>query len=295
MLATKWGMPVSTTQTVVGALIGVGFASGAPTKWAWEDGSVSQVAASWLIAPLISAAMSAVIFGSVKYMVLERADPFVWAMRLIPWYFALTGAILALFIVIETPTAPSLEEFGAGNAIGIILGVFFGCLLICYVFFVPFFKRKLVMKDARLRIWHVPLGPLLLKEDVHLYWPGKGEEYVTDYYEDAYGEVHAGAEDEDKLRQRRHHGKGDNIDQDGVTALPSDPEKIIESSSPTSAVAPRKLKKPEPYERFIEPVKPLSWANPQKYWGYTKFILLQGMSRDSDRTMHLSNMFRCHP
>ena len=299
MLATKWSMPVSTTQTVVGALIGVGFASSAPIKWAWESGSVSQVAASWAIAPLIAAAMSAVIFGTVKYAVLERADPFLWAMRLIPFYFALTGAILALFIVIEAPTAPSLEEFGAGKAVGIILGVFFFCLLVCYVFFVPFFKRKLIMKDARLRIWHVILGPALLKENVSLFWPGKGDEYVTDYYEDAYGEVRAGKEDDEKLRQRKPHGKDSDVDQDGTPldgspkVLATDPEKIQESSSPTTP-APRKLKKPEPYERFIGPVKHLNWANPQKWWGYFKFGLLQGMSHYHAVPVEPSNTFRCY-
>jgi len=46
MVATRLGFPVSTTQTIVGALIGVGFASGSPVKWAWEKGSVTQVAAS---------------------------------------------------------------------------------------------------------------------------------------------------------------------------------------------------------------------------------------------------------
>jgi len=277
-------MPVSTTQTVVGALVGAGFASGAPVKWAWEKGSVSQVAASWAIAPLIAAAMSSLLFGTVKYAILERADPFLWAMRLIPFYFAGTGAILALFIVIEAPTAPSLEEFGAGKAVGIVLGVFFFCLLICYIFFMPFFKRKLIMKDSRLRIWHVVLGPLLLKEDVKLFWPGKGEEYVTDYYEDAYGEVHAGAKDE-SLRQRHPQGKENSLDQDATPlggspkVLASDPEKIQESSN-LAAPAPRMLKKPEPYERFIGPVQHLSWANPQKYWGYLKFGLLQGMLRN---------------
>lgn len=281
MLATGWGMPVSTTQTVVGALIGVGFASGAPIKWNWESGSVSQVAASWAIAPLIAAAFSALVFGTVKYAVLERADPFLWAMRLIPFYFALTGAVLALFIVIEAPTAPSLEEFGAGKAAGIILGVFFGCLLICYVFFIPFFKRKLVMKDPRVRIWHVILGPMLLKDNVKLFWPGKGDEYVTDYYEDAYGEVHAGGNDNDnKLRQRHPHANSEDSDHIGTPpseskhVLEKDPEKTSESS----AVAPRKTKKPEPYERFIGPVQHLSWANPQKWWGYFKFGLLQGLS-----------------
>jgi PiT family inorganic phosphate transporter len=267
-----------------GALIGVGFASGASVKWGWESGSVSQVAASWAIAPLIAAAFSALIFGTVKYSVLERQDPFLWGMRLIPLYFALTGAILALFIVIEAPTAPSLEEFGAGKAAGIILGVFFGCLLICYVFFVPYFKRKLVHKDARLRIWHVVLGPMLLKDNPPLFFPGKGDEYVTNYYEDAYGEVRAGGGDQNNtLRHRQpaaQHGE-DKIEaspsgslkdrsSNGDGALPSDPEK------PT-AVAPLKRKrKSEPYERFIGPVQHLSWTNPQKWWGYFKFGLLQG-------------------
>jgi sodium-dependent phosphate transporter len=285
MLATHWGMPVSTTQTVVGALVGAGFASQAPIKWKWESGSVSQVAASWLIAPLLAGAFSALIFGTVKYSVLERKDPFKNAMRLIPFYFAMTGAILALFIVVEAPTAPSLEEFGAGNAAGIILGVFFGCLAICYVFFIPFFKRKLIMKDPRVRIWHVVLGPLLLKESTTLFWPGKGNEYVTDYYEDAFGEVHAGTNTKHAAPTSANHDdmkKSDAGSPSGSTnnggLLPSDPEKTPVQESSNMPV--RKLKKPEPYERWIVPVKHLSWVNPQKWWAYTKFVLLRGVSCD---------------
>lgn len=54
MFATGQGMPVSTTQTIVGALIGVGFATQASITWEWTSGSVSQVAASWAIAPAIA-------------------------------------------------------------------------------------------------------------------------------------------------------------------------------------------------------------------------------------------------
>jgi len=289
MTATHLGMPVSTTQTVVGALVGVGFASQASIKWAWEKGSVSQVAASWAIAPLIAGAFSAIIFGTLKYSVLERKDPFKNAMRLIPVYFAMTGAILALFIVVEAPTAPSLEEFGAGKAAGIILGVFFGCLVICYVFFIPFFKRKLIMKDPRVRVWHVILGPMLLKENVHLFWPGKGDEYVTDYYADAYGEVHAGKKhdnatanetaQDDKLKKIDNGSPSGSMNHSGDGVLPSDPEKTHVQESSEVPVT-RLRKKPEPYERFVLPVKPLSWVNPQKWWGYTKFVLLRGVTCD---------------
>jgi PiT family inorganic phosphate transporter len=243
------------------------------------------VAASWGIAPLLAGAFSALIFGTVKYLVLERADPFKQAMRVIPFYFAMTGAILALFIVVEAPTAPSLEEFGAGKAVGIILGVFFGCLLICYVFFIPFFKRKLIMKDPKVRVWHVVLGPLLLKESTTLFWPGKGNEYVTDYYEDAYGEVHAGTNakhvvvdpiHDNETKKVNAESPSGSVNHSGV--LPSDPEKPRIDESTSAPV--RKMKRPEPYERWIVPVKSLSWVNPQKWWAYTKFIFLRGVMCD---------------
>lgn len=287
-------MPVSTTQTIVGALIGVGFATSADVTWAWKKGSVSQVAASWGIAPLIACGFSAIIFGTVKYSVLERADSFKWGMRLIPLYFATTAAILALFIVVEAPTAPSLEEFGAGKAAGIILGVFAGILLISYVFFVPFLKRKLVHKDARLRIWHVPLGPLLMRENFPLYFPGKDDgEYVKNYYADAHGEVRAMGQE---LRQRKpgaavdeeaaiessvdekKRTTDDEIKSDSAKAK-AEGEKMGANKDATAVPQLSRKRKPEPYERFIAPVKDLSWVNPQKYWGYFKFGMLQGKSR----------------
>ena len=115
--ATRMGMPVSTTQTIVGALIGVGFASQAAITWEWTSGSVSQVAASWAVAPGIAACFAALVFGTVEYSVLERKDGLKWGLRLIPWYFAFTAAILALFITIEAPGS-DIEELGAGPATG---------------------------------------------------------------------------------------------------------------------------------------------------------------------------------
>ena len=43
--------------------------------------------------------MAAVIFGTIKYSVLDRKDPLKNALRLIPFYLAFTAAMLALFIV----------------------------------------------------------------------------------------------------------------------------------------------------------------------------------------------------
>lgn len=273
MVATGLGFPVSTTQTVVGALIGVGFASKAPVKWAWKPGSVSQVAASWGISPAIAAAFSALIFGSLKYSVLERKDPFKWAMRLIPVYLAFTASMLALFIVVEAPTAPSLEKFGAGKAVGIILGVFAGMLLISYVFFVPYFKRRLVMKDARVKFYHVPLGPLLLRENPPLYFPGRADgDYVKNYYEDPYASGSSSTENSIKK---------------GISGVDGKEESAIASTSALEKGSPEvepQVKKrkviPGPRERFLDPVAHLPKTHPQRLWGYLKFGLLQGVTRD---------------
>ncbi|ETI26727.1 hypothetical protein G647_10172 [Cladophialophora carrionii CBS 160.54] len=275
MVATGLGFPVSTTQTVVGALIGVGFAAQSPIKWAWESGSVSQVAASWGIAPLIAAGFSALIFGTLKYSVLERKDSFKWAMRLVPIYFATTAAILALFIVVEAPTAPSLEEFGGGKAAGIILGVWAGVLLITYVFFMPYFERRLVKEDPRVKFYHVPLGPLLRRDNPPLYWPGKEDgKFVIDYYEDPYA-------DDSTSSTSNSVENGNGTVSDGEHQVPADPslEKGVGDKTAEPSTV-RRRRYVGPHERFLDPVKHLSITNPRRIFGYIKFGLLQGVTRD---------------
>lgn len=286
MTATGLGFPVSTTHTIVGSLIGAGFATQANITWAWKDGSVSQVAASWFIAPAVAGCFAAIIFATVKYAVLERKDSFKWAMRLIPVYLAGTAAILALFLAIELPTTPDLEEV-AGEIAGSILAVFFGVLIIAYVFFMPFFRRKLIRQDPRLRVWHIPLGPLLNQDNPPLFWPGKGEEFVTNYYADSYGNVRAGKKDDDKLRAATSApgSPEDSLRDEEKGVDPSVKASAFEPGSPdaaanTHATHGYQKEHVEPYARFIGPGKDLSWIDPRKWWGYVKFILLQGVTRD---------------
>lgn len=282
--ATFAGMPVSTTQTIVGALVGVGFASQSPIKWTWQSGSVSQIAASWVIAPFLAGAFSALIFSLVKWGCLERKDSFKWALRLIPFYFGLTAAILALFIAIEAPGS-DIDDIGPGGICGIVFGVFFGAAAFCFVFFVPYFKRKLIRKDTRLRAYHIFYGPLLNNDNIKLIWPGKeGGDFVENYYADHNGEVHAGGH-VDGLRQR-HVADGDSESTEtgkktteGTTSVTKDQEasgltqaEINEASGKYHYVAP--------YDRWIVPVQKLSWVNPKKWFNWIKFCLLRGVTLD---------------
>ena len=275
-IANRLGLPVSTTHTVVGALIGAGIASQSPIKWAWKSGSVSQIAASWGIAPAVSAAFAAIIFGTLKYGILERKDPFKRALRAIPVYIAFTAAVLALFIVVEAPTAPSLEAFGAGKAVGIILGVFFGALLIAYVFFVPYFERRLVKEDARIKFYHIPLGPLLRKENPPLYFPGRPDgQNVIDYYEDPYADTDSDSLNQSFKQEANEPKRSDGTDIADASGLEKGPR-----SGSTGGIRQRPARPLEPEERFLQPVQHLPLYHPQRLWGITKFFFLQGVARD---------------
>ncbi|KEF60309.1 PiT family inorganic phosphate transporter [Exophiala aquamarina CBS 119918] len=275
------GFPVSTTQTIVGSLVGVGFASQSKITWEWKKGSVSQTAASWGVAPLIAAGFAAFIFGTLKYSILDRQDSFKKAMRAIPFYIAFTCAILALFIVVETPSAPSLEEFGAGKAVGVILGVFFGVLAIAYTFFIPYFERRLVKMDARVKFYHLPLGPLLKKENPPLYFPGRADgSYVTDYYASPYASSAETTSSDSVVR-------GEKAESTSANTNKIDDSSKLENGSQGVQQRKRAL---EPEERFLQPVRHLPIHHPRRLWGYVKFILLQGVTRDcvthSDEALH---------
>jgi phosphate/sulfate permease len=290
-IATFYGMPVSTTQTVVGALAGAGIAAQTPLKWAWSGGSLSQIAASWAIAPLIAAGFAAVLFLSVKYLVLERSEPLKWGLRLIPFYLAFTAGVLALFILDELPNAESFEEMGAGKTCGIILGVAGGVLLFSYVFFVPYFHRRLVMNDARMRAWHIPLGPLLYRENPPVYLPGKGDQVVTDYYAKTSVEDSDSHHDLEKSHAKDHSHSIDkkNTDAhgDGISTAvnPNNSDHSdITGRAPRGLSVPHtqavRIVKPEPEERWLHPVRALPFYSPKKIANWTKYILLQGVSRD---------------
>jgi len=182
--------------------------------------------------------------------------------------------MLALFIVVEAPTAPSLEEFGAGPAIGIILGVFFGMLAFSYTFFMPYFHRRLVKEDARLRFYHVFLGPTLLKEDPWLFWPAPADgDVVIDYYESAHRQSDVPAKSLDPLA----------VNQATTEKQPTgskEPSLPADTEEQTLPPPPKDKKLMGPHERFLQPTAHLPLYFPARIWSWTKFIVMQGVTRD---------------
>lgn len=65
MWMTKMGLPVSTTQAIVGAIIGWNLFSGNPT----DLGSLYQILGTWVFCPLLAAFMAIIIYHLVKHVV----------------------------------------------------------------------------------------------------------------------------------------------------------------------------------------------------------------------------------
>ncbi|KAM0714222.1 hypothetical protein Q7P37_010009 [Cladosporium fusiforme] len=279
-VCTKLGFPVSTTQSIVGALVGVGIASDIAVNWGWKSNSVSQIAASWGIAPCIAAGFGALLMMSIKVLVHWQKDPLKAGLRVITFYYGLTAGILTLFIVISGGHGiPTPEEMGAGKIIGIVLGVFFGVWALSAAFFLPYYYRKLIMEDNRLRFWHIPMGPLLWKENPNIYWPGNPEGAIVPDYYSAESKGTEGHKDL-PVDQKRY---SDEVDQkNGLKPVaPSQPTwNTTESDGGDSVSNNHDDATAKARQNDLAAVDALPWTHPRRAWATLRMVLLHGVKKD---------------
>jgi PiT family inorganic phosphate transporter len=94
LVATQYGLPVSTTHSIVGAI--VGFAAVGIGMEAVNWGKVGSIAASWVVSPVIAGALAYALFRSVQILILDTSNPMKNAKRFVPFYIFLTGAMISL-------------------------------------------------------------------------------------------------------------------------------------------------------------------------------------------------------
>ncbi|KAK4906216.1 Na+/Pi symporter [Elasticomyces elasticus] len=181
--ATKIGLPVSTTHCIIGGVIGVGIASlGADgVNWGWKG--VSQVFAAWVIAPGVAGIFGAIVFTISKYTILKRKNPLKNGLIMMPIFFAFTAGVLVMVIVWKGAPSLDLDDWSAGQILGCIFGVAGAVAVIVITFLIPYLYRKLILDDWQLKLWHLPLGPLLLRRGPVPERPvGEQVEACQDYY-----------------------------------------------------------------------------------------------------------------
>ena len=121
LLVASWrGWPVSTTHSIVGAIIGFAVAGISIDSVMW--GEVASIAASWIVSPLFSGVIALCLFLSVQKLVLDTDDPLANAKRYVPWYIFLVGFVISLMTMIKGLSQTGLE-FNLGQTLLIAAGV----------------------------------------------------------------------------------------------------------------------------------------------------------------------------
>ena len=94
LIASYFGWPVSTTHSIVGAI--VGFAAVGIGVDVVQWGKVGSIVASWVVSPVMAGTISFLLFTSVKRLILQTPDPFMSAKRYVPFYMFLAGFVVSM-------------------------------------------------------------------------------------------------------------------------------------------------------------------------------------------------------
>lgn len=132
LVASAAGWPVSTTHSIIGAIVGcvaVGVSADA-VNW----GKMGDIVTSWVTSPLLAGVISFALIKSVQRLILNDDDPFARAKKFVPFYMFLTGFVIALVTVTKGLKHVGLhfsvlENLGISFLAGIVIALIGAALL----------------------------------------------------------------------------------------------------------------------------------------------------------------------
>jgi len=105
--ASAKGWPVSTTHSIIGALMGFGIVGIGFEAVRWGD--VAGIASSWIISPLLGAAAAYLLMKSILVLILNSPTPVKAAKRWGPLYVVLAGFVVSLALLFKGVTIFAFE------------------------------------------------------------------------------------------------------------------------------------------------------------------------------------------
>jgi inorganic phosphate transporter, PiT family len=117
--ATWKSLPVSTTHSIVGAMIGYGIMAGGLDVINW--GKLGAVVLSWVISPVLSLIIAFVMFKIIIKMILSHSDRFARALKYSPFFTGITIFVVVQSFLFKTPLGKSLA---VGTLMALILAMF---------------------------------------------------------------------------------------------------------------------------------------------------------------------------
>jgi len=98
-IATAIGAPVSTTHSIVGGVLGAGVAAGGWEVANWAK--MGQIAASWIISPVIGGLIAAAFLYLIKRTITYKADMLLAARRMVPILVAIMALAFTSYLALK--------------------------------------------------------------------------------------------------------------------------------------------------------------------------------------------------
>lgn len=133
-IATSVGAPVSTTHSIVGAVLGAGVAAAGFGIADWQ--LVGKIVASWAISPLMGGIIAAAFLYIIKHSITYKTDMTIAAGRSVPFLLALMVWAFTTYLL--------TKGMGKILSFGFVESLFYGLLvgLVAFVFLRPILRRN---------------------------------------------------------------------------------------------------------------------------------------------------------
>ncbi|MEE4607097.1 MAG: inorganic phosphate transporter, partial [Desulfobacteraceae bacterium] len=123
MIASAKGWPVSTTHSIVGAIVGFAIVGIGPEAVKWDK--IMSVVVSWVISPAVGGVISFLLVMSTRKLILDTDTPLKNAKKYAPFYVFLVGFIISLVTMFK-----GLKQLNLDLSIGgsVFAAICFGVL-----------------------------------------------------------------------------------------------------------------------------------------------------------------------
>ncbi|PHR62582.1 MAG: inorganic phosphate transporter [Robiginitomaculum sp.] len=120
-IATIAGAPVSTTHSIVGGVLGAGIAAGGWSIANWP--TMSKIAASWVISPVMGGLIAAGFLYLIKRTIVYRTDMVEAAKRVVPYLVAVMAWAFTSYLVLKGLKKLWKFSFLEASGIGLLVAI----------------------------------------------------------------------------------------------------------------------------------------------------------------------------
>ena len=133
-LATWVGAPVSTTHSVVGGVMGAGIAAAGFAAVNWP--TMSKIAASWVISPVLGGVIAALFLALIKSRIIYRDDKIAAARTWVPVLVGIMAGAFATYLALKGLKKIIKIDLPTALLIGLAIGV------LIWIIMIPIIRRQ---------------------------------------------------------------------------------------------------------------------------------------------------------